>query len=423
MRCLLFCFPTYTSEIPMKWFGVIILMIGAGAYAQEKDSRWALPGRFSFCGETVPTEQQDVRERLDEIFFSRTGNDERIVLLMKRTRKYFPVFERILKEMDAPDDLKYLAAAESGLRLEAYSSAEAGGLWQFIPSTARLWGLTVTKHVDERFHVEKSTRASIAMMKHLHEAYGSWCLAAAAYNTGQANLNRVLREQDQETYFDLFLNRETRFYVFHIAVLKEIMEHPERYGVVLRDEDYYEPYDEATQQVTITGPVADVGRWAKSAGTNYKTVKLLNYWIMKNSLPAGPWNILLPASITLDSSLLRPFDVSSAMTVPDSSLQYVFHTVRKGDYLEKIADRYGVTVHQIQRWNGLTSSTAVLGTRLKIFVPETYRTLYKVRNGDTLMKIATTFNVSVKQIKAWNGLEDEMVKPGEELILYLGANE
>lgn len=410
--------------IPMPRCILIVLVLAAAPlFAQERSGRWALPDSFSFCGEWVPVEQSDVRERLDEIYFGRTGNEERIVLLLKRTRKFFPVFEKILKEMDAPDDLKYLAAAESALRIDMISNADAGGLWQFIPSTARLWGLTVHKTVDERFHVEKSTRAAITMLKHLREAYGSWCLAAAAYNTGQANLNRVIREQDEENYFDLFLNRETRFYVFHIAVLKHIFEHPERYGCVLEESDYYRPYDEATQTVTVRGPIADLGRWAKTAGTNYKTVKLLNYWILKNTLPEGSWEFLLPDTLRIDSSLVAPKDSIRVDVQPDSTMRYVFHTVRSGDYLEKIADKYGVSVHQIMRWNRLASSTAMLGTKLKIFVPEARRTTVRVRHGDSLSKIAQTYDVSIAQIKAWNGLESDRVQPGDELILYLGKAE
>ncbi len=389
----------------------------------EAQRTWALPDSLSFCGETIPLNDREVRERLEEVFVTRIGQDERLILLLKRTTKYFPAFERVLKETEAPDDLKYLAAAESGLRLDAVSNAGAGGLWQFIPSTARLWGLNVNRHVDERFHVEKSTRAAVTMLKHLREAYGSWSLAAAAYNTGQANMNQVLREQGLADYYDLFLNRETRYYVFQIAVLKEILEHPDRYSLQLSPADLYAPYDDSTQTVTLKGSIADLSAWAAELGCTFKTIKVLNYWIVKNSLPDGTWELMLPSTVqwTNEDSLKSVALVTEART--DSTLRYVFHTVERSDYLEKIARQYDVTVRQIMEWNNLKSPVAMLGTRLKVFVRETRQTFYTVKAGDTLYRIASLFKVSITQIRTWNEMLGDDVRVGQELVLYVETDD
>jgi LysM repeat protein len=376
----------------------------------------ALPDSFTFCGERIPLEITDVRERMEDIYYARTGNDDRIFLQLKRTRKYFPYFEKILKEMEAPDDLKYLSVAESSLRIDAYSNADAAGLWQFIPSTAKLWGLHVDKQIDERFHVEKSTRASIRMLKSLREELGSWSLAAAAYNNGQANIAKVVREQKTNDYFELFLNKETRNYIFHIAVLKEILEHPKKYGYQLTEKDYYPPYDIATQKITVSGPINDLGQWAKDQGTNYKTVKLHNYWIMKNTLPDGNWELILPASLQIkevkrDSSTVRADSVSDF---------FIIHLVQEGESLTKISKLYGVTQSNIVRWNGLKSDAVFVDSKLRIQLTPSQQITHVVRSGDTLIRLAERYRVRVDQIKEWNKLAGETLVAGKSLVIYAG---
>jgi len=402
------------------------LLFIAGTLRSQEDFSVTMPDSFSFCGERVPIEQEDVRERLEDAFYSRTGKDDRMLLLMKRTKRYFPFFERILKEMDAPDDLKFLAAAESGLRIEAYSRADAGGLWQFIPSTARLWGLTVTATVDERFHIEKSTRASITMLKSLKEAFGSWSLAAAAYNNGQANINKLLKEQKQTNYFEAFMNKETRNYVFQIVVLKEILMHPEKYDLKLSEKEFYQAFDHDTKRVAIKGPVADLGTWAIQQGTTYKNVKLLNFWIMKNSLPDGPWELLLPISaqpvaVASDSIIVARAD-SVIPVKTDSSLVMILHTVREGDALIKIAKQYAVSASEIMHWNELKSDNIVVGSKLKIYIPSSKKITYTVQTGDNLLKIADQYKVSVDQLIKWNNLPNDAAILGANLVIYVGMS-
>ena len=410
---------------------ILCLFIFSDGYTHRKNnshlptpdrirSSRALPDTFSFCGERVPMEIPDVKERMEDIYYARIGNDDRIFLQLKRTRKYFPLFEKILKEMDAPDDLKYLSVAESSLRIDSYSNADAAGLWQFIPSTARLWGLRVDKEIDERFHIEKSTRAAVQMLKSLREMLGSWSLAAAAYNTGLANINRVVREQKEDNYFNLFLNKETRNYIFHVVVLKELLEHPNEYGYDLSDSDYYLPYDEATHRVSITGPIADLGQWAKDQGMNYKTVKLLNYWIMKNVLPVGNWELILPEAIKISEST---GDTLRGMATRDESTFFIEHVVQSGESLTKISIQYDVPVSDIMKWNNLKTDVVYVNAKLRIELMPFKRIIHFVRTGDTLIRLANLYRVNVEQIKEWNKLTSDVLPLGTLLQIYAGSSD
>ncbi len=373
-----------------------------------------LPDSISFCDERIPIEDDEVRERLEEIFYVRLVSDRANLLLLKRSGKYFQTFDRLLAEMNAPADLKYLSVAESALKVDAYSRAGAAGLWQFIPETARAWGLTVNKHVDERFHVEKSTRAAIRMMTSLKDKYGSWCLAAAAYNAGPGNINDVVRKQQVDNYFDAFLNKETRYYIFHIAILKELFTHPSRYGY--DSLAAYAPYDDSTVVDTVNGPILDLASWAQTRGTPYKTLKLLNYWIMDYSLPAGTYEIRLPQS--------RKIAFAETVAEPDTAKAQgritIEHTVRPGDYLLKIARQYEVDLEDVKKWNGLASDVAPLGARLKILVPPLRRVLHRVEAGDNLTRIAERYRVTIEQIRTWNEIPDDVARLGSELVIFVG---
>lgn len=381
----------------------------------------ALPDTLEFCGEPIPLDAIDVRERLEDVFYQQCFREERIILLLKRQTKYFPFFEKLLRELDAPDDLKYLAAAESSLRIDAYSHADAAGLWQFIPDTGRRWGLTVSAQVDERFHVEKSTRAAIAMLKKLHERFGSWTLAAAAYNHGAINMNAAMQKQNEDDYYALHLNKETRQYLFYIVVLKEIMSRPERYGYVVPDYQRYPPFNQGLREVTVKGPLEDLGTWCKQYGFNYKQVKYHNYWIMKYALPKGVWTLWVPDSATITSDTMAAVNDSvPAMGNRDSVTGrfYIYHTVKTGETLGQIARMYGVRVAEIMQWNSLKTDVAMLDTRLKIFTDKVRKMLYIVKPGDTLLSIALRYRVSVSQIKEWNGLQTDTARAGAELTLY-----
>ena len=242
-----------------------------------------LPDKLDFCGEELPLDDPEIHEQAEREFYLLLQQPGQIILYLKRSGRYFPTFERILKEHDMPDDLKYLSVAESALFM-ARSSVGAIGLWQFMPETATAMGLRVDEYVDERRHPEKSTHAAMKYLKQGYSKHKSWILTAAGYNMGHTGLIENLNFQSVESYFDLHLNEETSRYIFRIAIIKHLMINAENYGFKFPAESRYKPED--VQIVKVKGAIQDLSAWAKSNGTTYKHVKRLNHWILKRNLPA-----------------------------------------------------------------------------------------------------------------------------------------
>lgn len=195
-------------------------------------STFHLPKKLDFCGESVPLDDREVRKRMDREFLLNLQWDGQVMLYLKRSGEYFDLFDRILKEEGVPEDLKFLSVAESALFM-AQSSKGAVGLWQFIPETGRRYGLRVDDAVDERRDPEKSTRAAVRYLKDNYQRFGSWSLAACAYNQGEGATADDITFQRGTDFYDLYLNEETSRYLFRIVAIKEIMTHPERYGYYL----------------------------------------------------------------------------------------------------------------------------------------------------------------------------------------------
>ncbi len=240
-----------------------------------------LPKSVNFCGEQVPLDQFDVKEKLDRELLVNTYWQSNTLLNIKRANKYFPVIEPILKKNGIPDDFKYLALIESGFT-NVVSPAGAAGFWQIMKSAGRERGLEITSEVDERYHLEKATQAACDYLKEAYEKFGSWTLAAASYNMGMAGLEKQMKLQKANTYYDLILNEETSRYVYRILAVKEILNNPENYGFRVRPQDLYHPVQTFT--VSVDTPISDIAEFARQIGTNYKTVKLFNPWIRKNYL-------------------------------------------------------------------------------------------------------------------------------------------
>lgn len=235
-----------------------------------------LPDNMSFAGEKMPVEDFDVHERLDRELLVNTYWHSNSLQLFKLAERSFPTIEAILKAEGVPDDFKYLALAESGLR-DVVSPANACGVWQFLKGTGKEYGLEVNSVVDERYHLEKATLAACKYLKDAKEELGSWTLAAAAYNAGKPRIKSLMGEQHVDNYYDLYLTTETARYVFRIVALKELFNNPERYGFYLEKDDLYSPIQ--TRSVTIDTTVNDLPKFAIDHNTNYKTLKLLNPWL------------------------------------------------------------------------------------------------------------------------------------------------
>ena len=240
-----------------------------------------LPETLDFAGEPVPLDNPDIRERLDRELLVNTYWQSNGLLLIKRAAKYFPIIEPILEEEGLPDDFKYLAVIESGLT-QAVSPARATGFWQILRSTGRELGLEVNDNVDERYNIELSTRAACKYLKKSKENLGSWTLAAAGYNAGNAGMSRRLDQQNVNGYYDLLLGEETGRYVFRILALKQILADPERYGFNFKEEHLYEKVP--SYKVKVDTVVTDFVQFAEHFGINYKILKLHNPWLREDHL-------------------------------------------------------------------------------------------------------------------------------------------
>ena len=240
-----------------------------------------IPENLTFAGEKVPTDRYDIRERMDRELLVNTYWQSNGLLMMKRANKFFPVIEPLLKKYGIPDDFKYLAVAESGLQNNS-SPAGASGFWHFLRTSAREYGLEVNRNVDERYHLELATKVAAAYLKKSKERFGTWTLAAAAYNAGNARIANRLKNQQVDDYYDLLLNSETSRYVFRIVALKEIMSNPKKYGFEFDEEDLYSL--PKTRTVEVDTAIVNIASFAKHFGTNYKVLKLHNPWLRENKL-------------------------------------------------------------------------------------------------------------------------------------------
>ncbi|UZO80740.1 lytic transglycosylase domain-containing protein [Aquimarina sp. ERC-38] len=240
-----------------------------------------MPENINFAGELVPVENPDIRERMDRELLVNTYWQSNGLLLFKRAHKYFPVIEPILKEEGLPDDFKYLAVIESGLT-QAVSPARATGFWQILKTTGREYGLEINQNVDERYHIEKATRVACKYLKAAKERLGTWTLAAAAYNAGNAGIRKQLERQNATSYYDLLLGQETGRYVFRIAAMKEILSNPRKYGFNFKKRDLYSHIP--TFNVLVEEPITDFNEFAAKYKINYKILKLHNPWLRETHL-------------------------------------------------------------------------------------------------------------------------------------------
>jgi len=240
-----------------------------------------LPDTISFANENIQINTPDKREALDRELLVNTYWQSNMMLMLKRANKFFPTIEKILKEEGVPTDLKYLAVIESGLE-NAISPAGAKGFWQIMRTTGREYGLEVNANVDERYHIEFSTRVAAKYLKRAKEKFGSWTLAAASYYRGISGIQRNLNQQKVDTYFDLRLGRETSRYVFRVLAVKEIMENPIKYGYVFDQNDLYDAVP--VRYHGLDTAISNLTSFAQKMGINYKILKIHNPWLLENHL-------------------------------------------------------------------------------------------------------------------------------------------
>lgn len=328
---------------------------------------------------------------------------------------FIPLIKQILSQSTVPSEFLFLAMAESDFSLKAYSNKRASGLWQFMPVTGRLYGLKIDQYVDERRDLVKSTRAAVTYLEALHERFGKWYLAALAYNCGQGRLAGAIRRAGTDDIAVLlderkrYLPAESRRYIRKIIALtllasdEDFLIHKE-YAYMLNRAN---SYSIATIRVDRGERVSRV---AKLLQMPSHALRALNRHLNYDFIPpyAKSYELYIP--------YVKLSEFRQSYTPPRS--YQVQHVVSRGETLSHIGKRYGISYRVIKAFNDLTSNHLRIGQRLMIPIDKPAGgPVYTVQAGDTLGGIARNFNLSIAQIKAFNGLNSDVIRIGDQLKL------
>lgn len=309
---------------------------------------------LEFCGERVPFEVQEVKERMEKELLLTVWDRPQVILWLKRSPRYLHLIEEMLEDNGMPDDLKYIAIAESALRPHVLSKKGAVGFWQFIKDTGRKYGLEINTRIDDRRNVFASTQAAIRYLTDLHKIFGSWTLSAAAYNMGEEKLMAETLEQQTTDYYQLYLPLETQRYIFRILSAKLILSDPEKYGFNLLEDDYYPPleFDRINLDCFQDTPIRIV---AQAANTYFKVIKDLNPEIRGHYLQSGNHEILIPKGASKGfharyEPLLKKWLAERKDRI---------YVVKKGDSLTGIAERFNIPLPALLIWNRLSLKSTI----------------------------------------------------------------
>jgi membrane-bound lytic murein transglycosylase D len=341
-----------------------------------------------------------------------------------RSGRYHDMIVSTLKQEGVPQDLIYLAQAESGFHPLAVSRVGARGIWQFMASRARGYGLSHNMYVDDRQDPEKSTRAAAHHLKDLYNQFGDWYLAMAAYNSGPGTVQAAVKRTGYADFWELYrrnvLPKETRNYVPIILAVTIMTKNPSQYGLTDVEVDHPADYD----TLTIDYPV-DLRLVAECVNSTPAELQDLNPSLLRLSTPRqGAFQLHLPAGTKDD------YETAIASVPPDMRLWWRFHTVHSGDTIASLARTYHTTAKQISEANHLDGTQLEADARLVIPVapgkhPDTDATYarritrYKVRRGDTVETVADNFGVSPQMLRRWNGLRGNSLGGRRVLALHL----
>ncbi len=325
---------------------------------------FSLPGSISLCDEPMPLENRRVLEMLDREFTIAVWDRAQVFLWLKRAGRYFPYIEEKLAEADMPDDLKYMAVAESALITDIKSRKRATGLWQFMSRSGRRYGLRKNRIIDERLDFEQSTEAAVKYLRRLHDEFDNWTLALAAYNCGDASLKREIRRQKVKDFYRLDLPVETERYVFRIAAIKIIMENPRQYGFRLPPEQVYPPnwYDSVPVKTSSRLNLTDL---ALALDTDFKVLKELNPQFQRNYVPKGKHQIKVPPGFG-PKVVVALQELGKGGSREQEKVSASYYLVREGDTLGRIARRTGVSIASLRRYNDIRGSTIWAGQKLRL---------------------------------------------------------
>ena len=262
-----------------RWATVILFIFTSFNLLQATPE---VPQSVTFCGQRIDLTRFDRYERMDRELLAFTYMHSTSIQMIKKANRYFPIVEPILKKNGIPDDFKYLMVIESNLNPNARSSAGAAGLWQFMKTTGREYGLEVNDNIDERYHVEKATAAACEYLKDAYEKYQDWVAVAASYNAGQVRISSQLEKQYVKDALDLHLVEETARYVYRIIAAKIMFQDPTRFGFELKASQLYQPIP--YREIVIDFEISNLAEWALKHGTTYSMLKIMNPWLRQDFL-------------------------------------------------------------------------------------------------------------------------------------------
>lgn len=371
---------------------------------------------------------------------------------------YFPVFSEILAKYDMPDELKYLAIVESGLKPNAVSRANAVGLWQFISSTGKSYGLNGNWYVDDRIDPFEATDAAARHLRDLYAMFGNWELALAAYNCGSGNVRKAIRRSGyKKGFWEIYkyLPRETRSYVPQYVAITYLFNHLTEHGFDENPQYIYPELD-----TVLISQYFHLETFCNEIGLCLDDMLLWNPQIKRGALPEGTKNFALRVPVEYKDSVVmnRAALYDAASKVGKEHLEYlarntpgstygrnkIIYKVRSGDVLGKIARQYSVRVSDIKGWNNLRSNTIRIGQNLKIWVLPAYNSStkglytsaptkttptttptsitsssrkYTVKSGDSLWSISKNNNTTIEKLKQVNKLGSNKLMPGQFLMI------
>lgn len=356
----------------------------------------SIPANLDFCGEKIPSNNYEIRDDLEKEFFSSSYWKTNSLVLFRKAQKWFPYIEPILKQEGVPDDFKYLAVIESHLS-NITSPAGASGFWQLLPASARNYGLEVNAFVDERYHVEKATKAACQHIKDAYAIFHNWTLSAAAYNRGIGGIQAALKKQNTNNYFDLLLNRETGSFVYRILAYKTLFSSPGHFGIKKKKWNYFPKIQ--YRSVKVDSSINNVVAFAKHMEIDLAALKGFNPWLLQNSLPNEAkkvYEFRIPKN--------SKFDYSSYLTDLKSA---------SGDFLS--SSESARQEDEVQAIDTTALATPNVVTEPKIIYHVT-------KDGETLAELAAKYNTREEDLLKWNHLTDPKSIKGHTLIIYSNQN-
>lgn len=335
--------------------------------------------------------------------------------VLKEGHDYIPLLLSMLKEEDVPEIFLFLAMAESNFSPHATSKKKATGLWQFMPATARKFGLRVDEYIDERRDPVKSTRAAIKYLKYLHDEFGKWYLAAMAYNCGEGRVRKAIKKANSDNLKVLldedekYIPKQTRYYIKKILAIASVSSNADY--MVQNDSEYILNQGKSNPFDTITVPSAtSLANIAQSINISSKKLKRYNPQLKYYFTPPDGKEYQIYIPYGLKNSFDKNFKPSKNFN------GFYVHVVKKGDNLWDISRRYGIKYSLIKKFNNLKSNKLKLKQKLIIPTIKLKPKIYIVKKGDTLQGISNKFSVKTSILKKENKIK-KYIKPGDKLVI------